>query len=79
MNDLDIKFDFSKLKGKIKEVFDTQVIFAKRMDMNESTLSNKLNNNAEFSTSEIVTACKLLGISLDRVDEYFFTVQVQKT
>ena len=53
MNNTDIKFDFSKLKGKIKEVFNTQAIFAKEMEMNESTLSNKLNNNVEFSSTEI--------------------------
>ena len=79
MNDTDIKFDFSKLKGKIKEVFNTQGIFAKEMQMNESTLSNKLNNNVEFSPTEIVNSCNLLGIPFDEINEYFFTLLVQKT
>ncbi len=79
MNNTDIKFDFSKLKGKIKEVFNTQAIFAKEMEMNESTLSNKLNNNVEFSSTEIVKSCNLLGITFDKVNEYFFTILVQKS
>lgn len=79
MNDSEIKFDFSKLKGKIKEVFNTQAIFANKMNMNESTLSNKLNNNVEFSSKEIINSCVLLNIPFDKVDEYFFTILVQKT
>lgn len=71
-------FDFSKLKGKIKEVFETQNIFAEKIGINESTLSNKLNNKAEFSTIEIVKACFLLHIDFCEVNEYFFNLKVQK-
>ena len=79
MSDLEIKFDFSKLKGKIKEVFNTQAIFANEMSMSESTLSNKLNNNVEFTSTEIINSCKLLEIHFDKINEYFFNIQVQKT
>ena len=37
-------FDFSKLRGKIKEVFGTQEKFAKAMGMSSVSLSAKLNN-----------------------------------
>lgn len=79
MSDSEIKFDFSKLKGKIKEVFNTQAIFANEMSMSESTLSNKLNNNVEFTATEIINSCKLLEIPFDKINEYFFNIQVQKT
>lgn len=78
IKDEDITFDFSKVRGKIKEVFGTQIVFASEMNMNEATLSNKLNNNVEFSPKEIVRASELLGIKLNEIDEYFFNLKVQK-
>ena len=78
IDDKDIVFDFSKLRGKIKEIYETQSAFAVAMLMNEATLSNKLNNNVEFSPKEIVRACLLLSIDLNKVDKYFFTLKVQK-
>ncbi len=79
MEDKDIIFDFSKLRGRIKEIYGTQSAFAIAMLMNDATLSNKLNNNVEFSPKEIVRACLLLCIDLEKVDEYFFILKVQKT
>ena len=42
-------FDYSKLKGKIVEVFGTQSNFAKAVGMSERTLSCKLNNKIPFT------------------------------
>ena len=78
MQDEDIIFDFSKLRGRIKEIYGTQSSFATAMLMNEATLSNKLNDNVEFSPKEIVRACLLLSIELEEIDKYFFTLKVQK-
>ena len=78
VDDKEIEFDFSKLRGRIKEIYGTQTAFAVAMLMNEATLSNKLNNNVEFSPKEIVRACFLLCIDLKEVDIYFFTLKVQK-
>lgn len=77
--DDDIKFDFNKVRGRIKEVYGTQTSFAVAMLMNESTLSNKLNNNVEFSPKEILRACALLSINENEIQEYFFKFKVQKT
>lgn len=80
MQDEDIIFDFSKLRGRIKEIYGTQTAFAVAMLMNEATLSNKLNNNVEFSPKEIYRACLLLCIDLEKeLKPYFFTPKVQKT
>ena len=78
VKDEDIVFDFSKLRGRIKEIYGTQTAFAVAMLMNEATLSNKLNNNVEFSPKEIIRACLLLSIELKAVNIYFFTLKVQK-
>lgn len=76
----EIIFDFSKLRGRIKEIYGTQTAFATAMLMNEATLSNKLNNNVEFSPKEIYRACLLLCIDLKKeLTLYFFTPKVQKT
>lgn len=74
-----INYDFSKLKGKIKEIFKTQNNFAIAMDMAPNTLSSKLNNLTEFSSSEISKAIELLNItSASEAWDIFFTQFVEK-
>ena len=70
-------FDYSKLSGKIKEIFDTQGNFATSMSMSERTLSLKLNNKMPWRQHEILKACGLLEISVEEVPLYFFTIKVQ--
>ena len=68
-------FNYSKLRGKIKEVFDTEAIFAKKMGISTTSLSQKLNNKVEFSQKEIEKAIELLHISKEEIPVYFFTVK----
>lgn len=63
---------YSKLKGKIKEYFDTNEAFAKAMKMNLSSLSAKLNNKSPWKREEIERACELLQIPIEDVYLYFF-------
>lgn len=56
------QFDYSRLKGKIKEKFNTQNDFAKAMKITPNTLSAKLNNQFYFSSDEISRAVDLLNI-----------------
>ncbi len=70
-------FDYSKLKGKIKEVFGTQKAFAKAMNISGVSLSAKLNNTVAFTQSEINKACELLGIPIEFIPVYFFTEKVK--
>ena len=72
-------FDFSKLRGKIKEVFGTQEKFAKAMGMSGVTLSAKLNNTVDFTMSEINKACELLSIPTEFIPIYFFTKKVKSS
>lgn len=66
-------YDYSKLRGKIREVYGTQEAFACAMDMSPATLSKKLNNVTDWSRAEIDRACELLHIPLEEVPLYFFT------
>lgn len=73
-----VKHDFRKLKGKIKEMFNTQNDFAIAMNMTPTTLSSKLNNQFDFSSSEIIKAVNLLHISSpEEAWTFFFTEKVE--
>lgn len=74
-----MKYNFDKLKGKIKEVFNTQNDFAEAMGIAPNTLSSKLNNQFDFSSNEISKAVDLLKISsAEEAWKIFFTKQVEK-
>lgn len=60
------------LREKIKAVFGTIGAFATALGKDRSTISNKLNGLTPWTSDEIENACKLLGISLEEVNEYFF-------
>lgn len=68
--------DYRKLKGKIKEVYDTHAAFAEAMGLDPTTLSAKLNDKSEWKTGEIAKACELLHIPLEKTHLYFFTLKV---
>lgn len=68
-------FDFAKLRGKIREKFNTESAFAAAMCISGATLSAKLNSKVCWTDKEIVMACELLDIPLEFIPVYFFTVQ----
>lgn len=68
--------DYKKLKLKIKEVFDTQEVFAEAMKMGRTALNQRLNGSVEWKTSEIAQACELLNIPLAEAHLYFFIQKV---
>jgi len=69
-------FDYSKLRGKIKEIFGTQNHFAEAIGMSNTSISLKLNNQREWTQREIDKAAKLLGIGDNEIALYFFTLKV---
>lgn len=73
-----MQFDYSRLRGKIREVFGTEAAFAKALGMGRVSLSQRLNNALEFSASEIKESCAQLGISSAEIPQYFFAEKVQK-
>ena len=71
-------FDFSKLYGKIKEVYGTQEKFAAAMGMSRSALSLRLKNSVDWKPKEIVKACELLHIPVVETHLYFFVLKAVK-
>lgn len=63
---------YSKLRGKIREVFAINENFAKAMGMDLSSLSAKLNNKSPWKREEIEKACVLLQVPIEDVYLYFF-------
>lgn len=72
-------FDYSKLRGLVKEKGKTQESIAEVAGMREATFSQKINNNSEFKQGEILRVCEILDIPHEQIHAYFFTPKVQKT
>lgn len=71
-------FDYSKLRGKIKEIYNTQADFATEIGMSRGSLSQRLNNVLDFSQSEMENAARLLCFEKEDIPAYFFVTKVQK-
>lgn len=69
-------WDYSKLRGKIREVCGTQDVFASKLGIGRVSLSQRLNNQLEFSQDEIFRSCDILGIDKIEIQEYFFNLKV---
>lgn len=69
-------YDYSKLRGKIREVFGTEREFATAMRLSRASLSFKLNNKSEWTQEEMTRAMDLLNIPHKSVKTYFFTHKV---
>lgn len=65
-------YNYKKLRGKIREKFDTQEDFAKAIGKSKSIVSKKLNNKSDWTREEIVRACEVLDIPLKDASLYFF-------
>jgi len=50
------------LKGKIMAAGYTQRSLAKKLNISDNTLSNKINGKTSFTCDEAVTICNLLSI-----------------
>lgn len=67
-------YDYSKLNGKIVEVFKTKKKYAKAIGLSETSVIHKLNNTIEFKQSEIRKSCEVLNIDTKEIPLYFFSV-----
>lgn len=72
-------WDYSKLRGKIKEKFKTQDAFATAIGISKTSLSLKLNNEREFTQAEMNKCVDALGEPKHEIKNLFFTIEVQET
>ena len=65
-------YNYNKLKGLIKEHYDTQEAFAKALGIGITTLHSRLNGSTYFNQREIEKSKKLLSLDSTSVNEVFF-------
>jgi len=68
----EIKFDYSRLRGRIREKIGTETEFATLLGISAPTLSAKLNNKVGFTESEILKASEILLVPRNEISFYFF-------
>nr|DAG49944.1 MAG TPA: Protein of unknown function (DUF739) [Bacteriophage sp.] len=74
-----MEYDYSKLRGRIRELYGSERNFADKIKMNRSTLSLKCGNKSEFTQSEIFRILNALNLTAADIENYFFTPMVEKT
>jgi transcriptional regulator with XRE-family HTH domain len=67
-----MKYNYSKLLGRIRERGLTQEQLAKAIGRNKGTISAKINNQFSFTQEEMDDICKVLNIPNEEIGEYFF-------
>ena len=72
------QYEYSKLKGRIKECFSTQSEFAQKLGISDTSLSYKLNNKTVFDQDEIEECINIFDLTPKETMDYFFTLQVDK-
>ena len=72
-------FDYSKLKGRIREIYGTYENLLPKLTMSEATLSRRLNGKSYFDSEEILELSDALEIPDEERDLYFFKVKVRKS
>lgn len=71
-----MRFDYSKLRGRIVEVCGTQSAFSEAIGLSQRTISLKLSNRISWRQNEIEIACDLLRIPKEDIPVYFFAEKV---
>jgi transcriptional regulator with XRE-family HTH domain len=71
-----MKFNYSKLIGRIIEKFGTRKAFAEACGFSENTISQKLSGKMAITTQDIVkwSSPELLDIATTDIPEYFFAI-----
>ena len=70
-------YDYSKLNGRIVEIFKTRYAFAKAMGWSNHTMSAKLHNKIPWRQKDIEKAVNLLSVDKREIGDYFFTLEVK--
>lgn len=73
-----VQFDYSKLKGRIREHFGTDKEFAEKIGVSPSVVSLKLRGDREFKQKDIFRWIEVLKIPDSEISDYFFTQAVKK-
>lgn len=69
---MELEYDYSKLRGLIREVFGSQTAFAHAIGKSACSVSKKLNNKSEWTDHEMHRSGEVLGFNADQIPQYFF-------
>ena len=72
------RYNYDKLKNKIKEKFAHQSEFAEKLSISYASLNNKLNQKTPFAQDEIMRAIEVFHLEPFEVMEYFFTEEEEE-
>ena len=75
----DLVFNYQKLRGRIKEVLGTQEKYADLLGIGRVSVSQRLNNQLEFSQKEMFRTSEILHFMPNEIPVYFFTLEVQES
>ena len=73
-----MEYDYSKLLGRIVEIYGAQSKFSSALGLSGRSLSLKLNGKIDFKQNEISKACSLLKIDIADIPLYFFAPKSQR-
>ena len=68
--------DYSLFRGRIKEKLKNEYVLAEKLNCSKATLSKKLNDEVDFTQTEIENVCTILEIERIDISSYFFTSKV---
>lgn len=74
-----MQYSYRKLRGRIKEKYGTETLFASALGISRTSLSLRLNNSAQFTKDEMEKSAELLDFPIKDIYLYFFTAEVQKS
>lgn len=72
------KYDYSKLRGRIKEKCGTEGTFAREIRRSHNYLTNVFQGKSYFSQKDIDRGSEVLDIIPNGIGVYFFTKEVHK-
>ena len=74
-----IEYDYSKVRGRIREKLGSEAKFAEMIGISSASLSAKFNNKTDFIASEITKACDkdVLDIPIDKIGVNFFKQKLE--
>ena len=75
----EIKFDTSKLRGRIYEKYSSVEQFAHVIGMRPATMNYKLRGESPWKIPEAYAIMQALGIPSAEADSYFFTLDTGKS
>ena len=68
------QYNYSRLRGKIREVLGTEGEFASQLGRSHNFIVSVFKGNSYFEQKDIDRACQILGIEPDDIGVYFFAI-----